>query len=358
MSNSKSDCPFPLLADPEHYVSCPWNLTELDDQRAYWIDLFRSHIPRLIDEAKRQSPDDPDMERRGRTIEEYFYPYLDSIRARPNQFGRLDIITICHARQDALAKAGIEDAYLHAKKRENEAALPLLPALLDELDCEDTQLRPQLLMEGVFAGNIFDLGATQALDLIDDKPVDFYATRRQLQPRPWLIDDLDRWIEQWHDRPHRSAVLFVDNAGCDVILGMIPFARELLRRGTDVLLTANSRPSLNDVTHVELAELIDRIARHDVIVADARADGRLELVASGNDVPLIDLSKTSPELAEAVIRRRVDLVVLEGMGRAIESNLDAAFACDTIKIAMLKDSGVAAMLGGQIYELVMKYEPV
>jgi hypothetical protein len=33
---------------------------------------------------------------------------------------------------------------------------------------------------------------------------------------------------------------------------MVPFARELLRRGTRVILTANSDPALNDITHVEL----------------------------------------------------------------------------------------------------------
>lgn len=34
--------------------------------------------------------------------------------------------------------------------------------------------------------------------------------------------------------PHRRALLFVDNAGADVVLGMLPLARELLRRGTEV----------------------------------------------------------------------------------------------------------------------------
>ena len=31
-----------------------------------------------------------------------------------------------------------------------------------------------------------------------------------------------------------QAVIFVDNAGSDVVLGILPFARELLRRGTKV----------------------------------------------------------------------------------------------------------------------------
>lgn len=32
-----------------------------------------------------------------------------------------------------------------------------------------------------------------------------------------------------------QAVIFVDNSGADVILGILPFARELLRHGTTVI---------------------------------------------------------------------------------------------------------------------------
>lgn len=34
--------------------------------------------------------------------------------------------------------------------------------------------------------------------------------------------------------PHKRALLFVDNSGADIVLGMLPLARELLRRGTEV----------------------------------------------------------------------------------------------------------------------------
>ncbi len=42
--------------------------------------------------------------------------------------------------------------------------------------------------------------------------------------------------------PHKLAVIFVDNSGVDIILGMFPFVRELLSRGTKVnLLTQMNR---------------------------------------------------------------------------------------------------------------------
>lgn len=36
--------------------------------------------------------------------------------------------------------------------------------------------------------------------------------------------------------PHRRALLFVHNSDADIVLGMLPLARELLRRGTEVSL--------------------------------------------------------------------------------------------------------------------------
>ena len=90
-----------------------------------------------------------------------------------------------------------------------------------------------------------------------------------LAARPWLKDDLDTWIERskvsslfqavhWfffylqilEDKflllplqgpPHKLAVIFVDNSGVDIILGMFPFVRELLSRGTKVNLLPNGQ---------------------------------------------------------------------------------------------------------------------
>lgn len=59
------------------------------------------------------------------------------------------------------------------------------------------------------------------------------------------VDDFDafraRWIGKGGEgaplpKPHKRALLFVDNSGADVVLGMLPLARELLRRGTEVCL--------------------------------------------------------------------------------------------------------------------------
>ncbi|MCE9590596.1 MAG: ARMT1-like domain-containing protein [Planctomycetes bacterium] len=358
----QGDAVFPLLADPANYRPCPWDLRGEHAMRGYWLGLFRSHIAKLADaaveEAADRGLDAADARRRADASCSDFLQYLDAITAAPGQYGVLDILEICIARERSLRKSGIVDPYRLVKSRENEVALAVLPRLLRELEATPDRERPARLAEGVFAGNIFDLGATQTADLFKDASVDFHAVRGKLAPRPWLFDDMDRFTARLNENPpHRAACLFVDNAGSDVILGMIPLARELLHRGTHVILTANITPTLNDITHDELTVVIRRIAEWEPVIAGALRSGKLELIHSGNGLPLIDLTRISPGLADAVRTRGVDLVVIEGMGRAVESNIDAPFTCDVMKIAMIKDHGVADALGGKLYDLVLRFEP-
>jgi damage-control phosphatase, subfamily II, stand-alone protein len=353
----------PLLADPTSYVACQWDLRDHPGQREYWLGLFRSHFPTLLKEAVAEAVDrgesHADISMRAAEAGRRFGVYLDELTGDPGRHGRLDILTICDERERILRSARIEDPYRLAKARENEAALRVLPTLLSDLDAmADPVGRIERLVRGMFAGNIFDLGATQTAAMFQNRSVDFHDTLSGLKPRPWLIDDLDRWLDCYRDgRPHRHTLIFVDNAGPDVVLGMIPFARDLLIRGASVILTANSTPTLNDVTHDELTVLVDRIAALDAPLRAALSQQRLKLVASGNGVPLIDMTRISLQLAEAMRQQPIDLLVIEGMGRAVESNLDARFTCDTLKLAMVKDRGVAEALGGTLYDLVLRFEP-
>ena len=47
----------------------------------------------------------------------------------------------------------------------------------------------------------------------------FETTRSSLVERPWAVDDLDKILQSWQSKQYRKALLFVDNAGSDVILG-------------------------------------------------------------------------------------------------------------------------------------------
>ncbi|MFG0250340.1 MAG: ARMT1-like domain-containing protein [Phycisphaeraceae bacterium JB051] len=358
----KGDVAFPLLAAPDSYVACQWDLEEHPEKRAHWIGLFRTHFDSLeqqaIAEATERGESADAVKPKLAIARELFMTYLDQIEANPTIFGTLYIIQICFAREKALREAGIADPYRLAKAKENEAALKLLPALFEELDSLPDPEKAQQVMRGTFAGNIYDLGATKTVELFKDgKPVDFHDVRNKLAPRPWLVDGLDAWSEKiTSEKPYTAAAVFVDNAGCDVILGMIPFVRDLLQRDIKVVLTSNSYPALNDITHSELVPIINSIAQWDQTISKALADDRLRVVPSGNGAPLIDLAHVGEELVDSVNELGVDLVVLEGMGRAIESNLNAQFTCDSLNIAMIKDTGVASALGGKVYDLLCKYQ--
>lgn len=353
---------FPLLAEPENYLACQWDLTHDAKRRAYWLNLYRTNFPGLLEDGLLVEVDSgrdvSDVRACVAACSKAFYALLDAIDATPTLLGRLDIISVGIERERILREHGFADPYRLIKQSENETALALLPALLKELDAMSDADRALALVKGVFAGNIFDVGAVETLELFKQGKIDFHSTRAKLKARPWLFDDGDAWLERMSEsaKPYNAAVLFVDNAGCDIVLGMLPFARELLRRGTHVIITSNTSPSLNDMTQPEMVELVDLVCTFDATLAAAREGDRLELIPSGNGTPLIDLSRITLELADAVSQRGVDLVVLEGMGRAAESNFEIPFACDVIKVAMLKDPDVATSLGGELYDLVFRFE--
>ena len=67
------------------------------------------------------------------------------------------------------------------------------------------------------------------------------------------------------------------------------------------------------------------------------------------------MRRVSRELALA--SQGTDLVVIEGMGRAIHSNYNTKLKCDTLKLAMVKNQVLAETLfNGQIYDCVALFE--
>ena len=79
----------------------------------------------------------------------------------------------------------------------------------------------------------------------------------------------------------------------------------------------------------------------------------IECVSTGTSEPLIDLREVSDELNTTAAD--ADLIILEGMGRGIESNLDAVFSCDATNLAMIKDTMTAKHLGGKLYDVVCRF---
>lgn len=345
---------FPLIAEPGTYRATTIDMVADAGARDYWINVFDEHTDGLVETITQAYGNTAEVRRRADACADSFWKIIAEVREDHAAHGPISIHQLCDLRQRELKAFGFPDPYQHVKKGENEIAWGHLIVLLDELDAMGEAERLESLVRGMFAGNIFDLGCKVTTDLYAAGGIDFRKTRDRLADRPWLVDDFDGLREAMRGEPHYKAVVFVDNAGADIVLGMLPFVRHLLRRGTRVVLTANTEAALNDITHDELVELVNDVAAIDPAFRQGLDAGHLVLVGSGNGLPVIDLSCVSAELSREAWD--ADLLVLEGMGRALESNFNTAFTCDTLKIAMVKEGDIARRLGGKVYDVVCRFE--
>lgn len=376
--------PFPLLADPKRYEP---NTVDLGDpnELQYWFTILSDHSPDLVDKAVASEGGTDDAKRRGDAFAHAFCAHLARLMEEPAAYGKLGLANLLELREECLREFHFSDAYKTIKQRENEASLAVLPDLLMELDSMDEEKRLLALIEGVLAANIFDWGSRACVDLYHQGTIiEIYRMSRKKMQRPWRVDNFDTFKERMlgsgkeKPKPHKRALLFVDNSGADIVLGMLPLTRELLRRGTEVVLVANSLPALNDVTASELPNIVAEAAKHCDILRKAAEAGellvdamatdrednvksvssvpRLMVVENGCGSPCIDFRQVSSDLAAAA--NEADLVILEGMGRALHTNYNARFKCDALKLAMVKNQRLAEkIVNGNIYDCICRYEP-
>lgn len=344
---------FCLLADAASYQACRWDLVADATGRAHWVDFFKRNLETILNlgrsAALRRGHHADEIARRADACRREFVAHFDAFATRPSDFGRVTILTMDQWRDRILRRHGFVDAFADLKNRENEKMLPLLPQVCRRLDAMAGAAQIKAVVEGVFAGNIFDMGAEPTAKKFADNSPDFFATIASLAPRPWLIDDLDALTDRLLHHRHRKAVFFVDNAGSDFILGATPMMRWLAQRGTEVVLAANDRPTLNDMTLPEVNAWWLRLMDTEPSLRDLP----IRRVGTGTGEPLIDLSCVSDELNAAA--EGADLVILEGMGRGVESNLDAHFSADALNLAMIKDHAVAQRCGGKVFDVVCRF---
>ncbi|GMV96132.1 MAG: DUF89 family protein [Phycisphaerae bacterium] len=344
------------LADPEGYVPFDWDLLSDPADFAYWTNLFAEFPERIERQLREDGLAGDGFEARWARFRREYDAGLSRLRADPLADGRLTTIRLCEFRQAMLIAHGLPDPYVRVKRRENEAAARLYPRVVERLDRLGSDERWETLLRGLYAGNMFDLGAPITSDLYGQGGLDFAACLERVRPRPWFIDHADALHERlWPEPAYRQVLFFVDNAGSDVALGVLPVIRELARRGARVVAAANSRPALNDVTIDELNALLAQLREADPVLDGLLRSGRVRTVASGGDIPLIDLGRVSEECDRAAAES--DLIVLEGMGRGVESNWRQAFKCDVWRVALLKDECVARWLGARVWDAVCRFDP-
>ncbi|XP_069803942.1 4'-phosphopantetheine phosphatase isoform X1 [Dendropsophus ebraccatus] len=347
----------PLLFDPSSYVPDTVDLTEDAMAREYWLTCFEDALEGVAKRAVASQPDAKDAVDRAEKFQQKYWNKLQTLRHQPFAYGSLTVRSLLDTREHCLNEFNFPDPYSKVKQKENDIALKYYQKVLRSLDTLGWEEKQFALVKGLLAGNVFDWGAKAVSEVLEcDPEFGFEEAKKKLQGRPWLVDTYCAWIARLKGPPHKCALIFVDNSGIDIILGVFPFVRELLSRGTEVILACNSGPALNDVTYNESLIVTERIADMDTVIQSALQDERLILVQTGSSSPCLDLSRLDKSLAMLVKERNTDLVIIEGMGRAIHTNYYAVLQCESLKLAVIKNSWLAERLGGKLFSVVFKYE--
>ena len=159
----------------------------------------------------------------------------------------------------------------------------------------------------------------------------------------------------------KSVCIFVDNSGFDIVLGVLPLVVELLKNAENkVILCSNTKSAINDITHVELLLVIKKACLlNETLNHGFNVSKNLILMETGSSSPCLDLSRINIDLARLMVLNRVDLIILEGMGRAVHTNYHAKFKCNSLKVAVLKNQWLAerfGFLGEKKFPIIFKYE--
>lgn len=293
---------------------------------------------------------------------------------RGGRAGAVDCVDLCRLREHCLRENGLYDIFDAIKEKENTRVLKYLDLLCERIaaeiaEGEDSERsgsrRWKMIIKGIFAGNIFDLGSDQTVRIYDEgggcdddddgaAVVDSFLKVRNTLNQPFAINDMHEFIENAMKNKYTKALVFVDNAGSDIVFGMLPLIRELILYNVQVIICANELPSINDMTVPEMIHLLDEIEEPVLKEAwrssqsctyDTSAIPKLKVVSTGSDIPVIDLDKVSDETCNECLD--ADLIILEGMGRSIETNFNSVFCCDSLKVGMIKHKEVADCLGGK-----------
>ncbi|GFO45494.1 pantothenate kinase 4 [Plakobranchus ocellatus] len=355
--------PCPLLKDIMGYFPDTVDLTQDAEARQYWLDCFHTGAAKTKDLAIKSQPNSSDAVERANKFLEKYRSRLNSLRQNPCAFGHLTVRSLLDTSTSILEECLFPDIFSQQKQLENEVALHKLSARLKYLDGLPLPERLLQLAMGFLAGNVFDWGALEVCKILEQSNnFGLEDAQAKLQKRPWLFDDFDAWSSRLIRSkpplkpPYKCAVIFCDNSGMDIILGVIPFVRQLLSMGTNVILCANSAPSMNDVVYGELQLLAKHASDICPILRSALAEGRWMVMESGQTSPCLDLRLIDERLVRTMSEQGADLIVIEGMGRAIHTNMEATFHCDALKVAVIKNRWLAKRFKGDMFAVMFRFE--
>lgn len=107
---------------------------------------------------------------------------------------------------------------------------------------------------------------------------------------------------------------------------------------------------------VELQLLVKHASDICPILQSALLEERLMVMESGQTSPCLDLRLIDGSLVRTMTEQGADLIVIEGMGRAVHTNMEAAFCCDALKVAVIKNKWLANRFGGDMFAVMFRFE--
>ncbi|KAJ2990697.1 hypothetical protein HDV02_004194 [Globomyces sp. JEL0801] len=306
--------PFPLLKDLESYNPDTSNLSDPALQ-SYWIDLLDVNLKYLVDIAVQKNSD---AETRASMFESMYRHHLTALRSKPNAYGPLTVRSLLLLREQCLREMGFNDIFRGVKEAENAAAIKGFVPLITKLDLLEPAQLVDTLLDNIMAGGnhtTINPRSSEIQVMLEKGELDFLSAKAKIGFN-FKLNDKEKFRNRLLTHAYKKTIIFVDNSGADLIFGILPFVRYLLKRGTHVTIAANTHPSVNDVTASELKQIVNEISKLDSIFEIAITTDMLAIVPTGSGSPCLDFSRISEEVCAA--SHQVDLVIVEGMGRAIQ----------------------------------------
>ncbi len=233
---------FSLLSDYQTYEPDTLNISE-PKIKAYWIDLLDLNLKDLVEIAVEKQEDVT----KAAKFEEIFRERLNTLRSNSSAYGKLSVRHLLNIREQCLRKMGFSDIFHQIKIQETSKALEQLPGFLAALDQLPREDLVDTLLDNILAGNMYDWGSSEIQQMFSTGNFDFKSAKDTIKFNSILNNKKD-FIKKLEKTKYKKIVIFVDNSGFDICLGIIPFCRFMVSKGTSVVLAANAQPSVNDVT--------------------------------------------------------------------------------------------------------------
>ena len=259
-SSSERLIPFPLLKDPLTYHPDTFLLDDIS--RDYYLNKMEYSIPSTIKIANEFSnvvaskvlnksisslSFTDDLITMTDKYNILFREKIEMLRHEPTSFGQQSFRTLINLREQCLREVGFNDLYFTIKQKDNEMALVKYFETILSLDGLEPEKQVRSLINHVLAGNMFDWGSSEVIELVEKGALMFNNILEKMVVSS-VYNDVDLVVNALINKSYKKCVIFVDNSGCDIILGILPLTRYLLKKQTICILAANSFPALNDIT--------------------------------------------------------------------------------------------------------------